>query len=67
MIDVKLCEQRKKWSRLVYKGESFLRFPVSCLQCETIFRCLADMDEPRPAVDARTSILMGKRSEVKTP
>ena len=44
-VDNQKCEQRKKWNCLVYKGESFLRFPASCLQCGTIFRCLAEMDE----------------------
>jgi len=51
MIDNKSCEQRKKWYRSVYKGESFVRFSASCLQCGTIFRCLADMDESRSGVE----------------
>jgi hypothetical protein len=51
MTDEKSCEQRKNWYRSVYKGESFLRFPASCLQCGTIFRCLADMDESRSGVE----------------
>jgi hypothetical protein len=50
MVDEKSCEQRKKWNRSVYKGESFLRFPASCLQCGAILWCLADIDESKEFV-----------------
>lgn len=55
-------EQFKKWQRFVYKGESFVRFPLSCCDCDTVSYCLEAIFK---AVDARTSILMGKKSEVK--
>jgi len=50
-LDGMSCEQRKKWTRLVYKGESFVRFPASCLQCGAILWCLAYMDESRSGVE----------------
>lgn len=33
------CETKKKWSTLYYKGESYIRFPRSCLTCDYLITC----------------------------
>jgi len=33
-------EQFKKWQRFIYKGESFVRFPSECCDCDTVNQCL---------------------------
>ena len=37
------CGQRKEWLNLVYKGESFVRFPMVCLTCRRVRTCIEEV------------------------
>ena len=43
---IEKCEERKKWGRLIYKGESFIRFPADCCSCDLMTVCLVWINTP---------------------
>jgi len=45
------CGERKNWMSLVYKGESYVRFPKVCFDCQRYKECVkgaygVDVDNP---------------------